>query len=288
MKKTLLLLASCVVVIPLSVLADVPLTLPSLKPLTGAEMKGVTITEAGPDGIRLVHEGGLAKLAWDQVPAEVRVKLGWSDDKLADYKKAKDLVDRAAAAESAAQAARARLIKRKIKPLPVSFTALSESGNGMIGTLVGKPAYMLGAIAQPAGTVLNVEAWRDAPMKINGISYPVLVPVQPVVVPGLSVAKGKMETMAATTGSGDNVISPMEIASARKRLSAANTPTQVLTFKVTDTVYNGILGTKQDGKLVYVIGPVSAKRDESHTATAWPDGTRTIGGKTYEVWVTIK
>lgn len=269
-----------------AVMGQVPMALSSMKTVMGTEYQKVTITDAGPEGVNLVHANGLAKLAWREVPAELRTRLGWTDDRIAELAAAQALVTKVKAAEAAAEAARKRLSLRRIKPMPIPFTVGTESGNGSLGQVEGKEAYLLGAVALPAGAMIEAEGWRDGTIKVNGKSVLQVVTVKPVEIPAYKEAMQKLEAAKNAGGSMEVKIGAVETNQARERLKARGLPTQVVQFTVTEVVYNGALGTSTDGKAVYVVGAMGLKKEQAVTVTAWPDGMRTVGGTTYLMFVT--
>lgn len=266
--------------------AQVPMALSSLKTVIGTEYQKVTITDAGPDGIKLVHANGLAKLAWREVPAEIRTRLGWTDERISAIAADNALVEKVKAAESAAAAARKRLALRKIKPLPMTFVITAEAGNGSLGQMDGKDAFLLGAVLLNPGTTLEMEGWRDGMTKVNGKSMMQVVMTKPVEIPAYKEAVTRLNDQTGGDAGMEVKIGAVETNQARERLRTRGLPTQVVQFTVTEVVYNGALGTATDGKPVYVVGAMGLKKDQAVTVTAWPDGRRTVGGTTFQVFVT--
>ncbi len=78
MKTALVLALSC-----LAINAEV-LKLDTLKTAKGKSYEGVTVTEKRPDGISIRHAGGTARIPQEDLPADVKRKLGGFDDAAAE------------------------------------------------------------------------------------------------------------------------------------------------------------------------------------------------------------
>ncbi|MEX1049310.1 MAG: hypothetical protein WED15_07265 [Akkermansiaceae bacterium] len=50
------------------------------------DYKNVTVTKVEPDGIRIVHESGVAKIQIEKLPEEIRTQLGLSDDAAKEHR----------------------------------------------------------------------------------------------------------------------------------------------------------------------------------------------------------
>ncbi|MBL9115111.1 MAG: hypothetical protein JNJ83_08885 [Verrucomicrobiaceae bacterium] len=266
---------------------QVPLSVPALKDAKGSELKNVVITEAGPDGIKFVHSAGVGKLAWDQVPAELRQKLGWSESKAADLETLKKRISTAESALQTAATARAEAMKKRLKPALVRFTCNNEATGGTDGILNGKAAIMLGILGQKSGTVLDINAFK-LPSRSTASALSTYVPVDEVEIPGLKADREKLAAASKGQGGEDTMIGGMEINKRRAELTKANTASQLIRFRVTELVYNGVLGVCDvGGALVWVIG-ANAEKGATITSLAMPDGEQTVGGKKYRRFVTVK
>ena len=262
------------------------MALSSIKTTIGTEYQRVTITDAGADGVSLVHANGLARLAWKDVPADIRERLGWSDERIAKVADAKALIAKVKAAEKAAVEARSRLMKRRIKPMDLAFTVTAESQNGSRGNHEGKDAFLLGVVGHRPGDLVQGTGWKDGFVKMDGKPVLQIVLENPVEPPGYTTAVTLIKNDGGDAASMEIKIGAVETIQARDRLRARNLPTTVVQFTVTEVVYNGVLGNSTDGKAVYVIGATGLTKEQNTTVTAWPDGMRTVGGVSYHVWVT--
>ncbi len=270
----------------LSAAGQVPMALSSLKTSMGTEYQRVTITEAGVDGVSLVHANGLARLAWKEVPGDIRERLGWSDERIAKVAEAKAFIAKVKAAEKAAVEARTRLMKRRIKPLDLAVKVTAESETGSRGMHEGKDAFLLGVVGHQPGEVVQGTGWKDGFIKMDGKPVLQIVLDKAVEPPGYGEAVALIQNDGGDAGSMEVKIGAVETIQARDRLRARNLPTTVLQFAVSEVVYNGVLGKSSDGKAVYVIGVTGLTKEQNSTVTAWPDGMRTVGGVSYQVWVT--
>lgn len=285
MKKTwAALLWMMLVAVPAA--GQVPMALSSLKTAIGTDYQRVTITAAGADGINLVHANGLAKVAWKDVPADIRERLGWSDERIEKVAEAKALIAKVKAAESAAAEARARLMKRRIKPVEIVFNVTAEGANGSRGSYLGKEAFLLGVVGHKAGAVVEGTGWKDGFIKLDGKPVMQVVLDKPVEPVGFMEATALLKNDGGDAASMEVKIGAVETIQTRDRLRARGLPTSVVQFTVTEVVYNGVLGKSTEGKAVYVIGATGLQKDQNTTVTAWPDGMRMVGGISYQVWVT--
>jgi hypothetical protein len=266
--------------------AQVPLALSSLETPRGTKYEKVTITDASVDGVNITHMNGLARLAWRDVPQEIRERLQWTDERIAKVAEAKSLVSLVKAAELTAVEARARLAKRKIKPLELRFTVRAEGKNGSLGLLDGREAFLLGVVAHPPEAVVTGMGWKDGFIKMDGKPVPQIVLENPVEPPGHAEAVNLLANDGGDKTSMEVKIGAVETIQTRDRLRTRGLPTTVIQFTVSEVVYNGVLGKSTDGKLVYIVGATGLAKEQNSTVSAWPDGMRIVGGVSYQVWVT--
>ena len=267
--------------------SQVPLSVDSLKDANGVDLKNVVITEAGPDGIKLVDAAGVGKLPWDQVPADIRQKLGWTEGKVEEVDKLKQRVAKAEAAIQAAAIARAEAVKRKARPTIVRLTCKTEVDTGTEGIVNGKAALVLGVLGEQPGAVIEINAFK-VPSRASSASVSTFVPVNEFEIVGLKADRERLLALSKGQGGSETMIGGLEINKRRAELIKANTATQLIRYRVTDVVYNGVLGVCDvGGRLVWVIG-ATADKSANLTSLVMPDGEQTVGGKKYLRFVTIK
>jgi hypothetical protein len=121
-----------------SAFAEPPaLTLPKLVTVSGAEYQNVTVTQKQPDGIRIMHANGVARIKYTELPAEVQSALGGFDPKeIAEAKKRGEQQEREeakAAAEADKEATKAAFMRWALDNTAVTDIAIN--GPSMFVTL---------------------------------------------------------------------------------------------------------------------------------------------------------
>ena len=84
MKAPIALLAAT---LTLAAAQDPPAKLFTLTTTAGRTYSGATITKVEPDGLRVTHESGTAKIPFEKLPEELRIKYGYDPAKAAEFKK---------------------------------------------------------------------------------------------------------------------------------------------------------------------------------------------------------
>lgn len=95
-----------------------------LKTLDGQEYHGVTITAKSREGITIIHDSGVARLPWSQVPAEAQRLLGY--DAAAEAAAQQKAAAEAAEAEAKVKAAAARLSPPQLRSLLANFVVYAS------------------------------------------------------------------------------------------------------------------------------------------------------------------
>ncbi|MEM9235184.1 MAG: hypothetical protein AAGB14_00295 [Verrucomicrobiota bacterium] len=82
-----------------------------LTTLSGKTYERVTIRKVEPDGLRIMHSSGMAKISFEDLPEEVRKEHGYSEEEAAAYRKQQEEAERKARADLRSDEARRRLKK---------------------------------------------------------------------------------------------------------------------------------------------------------------------------------
>jgi hypothetical protein len=90
-----------------------------LKTVDGHDYHGVTVTEKSAEGIAVIHDSGVARLRWSEVPAETQRLLGY--DATAETAAQQKAAAEAAAAQAKIKEAAARLSPQQLKSLLAKF-----------------------------------------------------------------------------------------------------------------------------------------------------------------------
>ena len=104
--------------------------LPTITTTDGKIYTGVTITKADPDGIRIMHEAGSAKIPFEKLPEALRAKYGYDVAKATEFRRNQAAKDEATekAMETSIQKSEAprqtkRTLNRLTPPLETSLRA---------------------------------------------------------------------------------------------------------------------------------------------------------------------
>ena len=102
--------------------AEAVSNLPTITTTDGKSYTGVTITKADPDGLRIMHEAGSAKIPFEKLPEALRAKYGYDVAKATEFRRNQAAKDEAAekALETAIQTSEASVADQK-------KTAITES-----------------------------------------------------------------------------------------------------------------------------------------------------------------
>ena len=130
-------------------LAEDPLKLDHLKLKTGKEYDKVVVTQKRPDGISIMHEGGTARIKFEELPDDLANTLGGFDKEAATKARAD-----ADAQESAALAE----IERGLEVMKKD-AASKESYKALVAA--SRPAVLKVVQATPEGLLCHIAWFQD-------------------------------------------------------------------------------------------------------------------------------
>lgn len=94
------ILASCFLVAAVSAASD-PVRFPFLQTKDGKEYAGVKVTAVEPDGVKIAHQAGVARIPLEKLPDEVQALFNFDPAKVAEYRANKAAEQQAASVKQA-------------------------------------------------------------------------------------------------------------------------------------------------------------------------------------------
>lgn len=168
--------------------ASDPVLPAALTTLTGKNYTGVTLRAVEPDGVRITHDSGFAKIKFEELPEAVRAQFSMDPEKAAAFR-AEQQAEQAAAAKARA-AERERIMKQQnasapAQPEPAASSpkpSPTRSAKAALPPPSGGRIYEIdelkGKKADLAGTVVRVRLaanWASTPEQDEDGSFEVFV-----------------------------------------------------------------------------------------------------------------
>ncbi len=118
----------------------------------GTVYKGVFVSKVEPDGLRIVHAGGAAKVSFEVLSPEVQKKYGYNPAKGEAFAKAEEEKNKALVKEQAARARAEEIAAKKAAAVKAEAEKkeAEQSKSGSAADSTAKDSPLKGATLKPA------------------------------------------------------------------------------------------------------------------------------------------